>query len=334
MKRVLSGIQPTGHLHLGNYLGALINWAPLQEQADEALYCIVDLHAITVWQDPQELSHNIREVTAAIIASGVDVNKSILFAQSHVPAHSQMAWIMNCIARMGWLNRMTQFKDKAGKNKEKVSVGLFTYPCLMAADILTNKATHIPVGEDQKQHLELARDISQKFNHDFNVDFFPDVEPLIQKTAARIMSLRDGQKKMSKSDPSDYSRINISDEADVIAQKIRKAKTDPEPIPDCETGLDNRPEVKNLISIYAALAQQTPQKVCESFAGQNFSCFKQELIEILDSHLSPVRTEMKKLCQDPHTIDKILYEGAKKAHKVSAPIVSDILEIMGFIPKK
>ena len=273
MKRIFSGIQPTGHLHLGNYLGAIRNWVRLQKDF-ECLFCVVDLHAITVWQDPKELAANTRRIAAALIAAGIDPGQNILFHQSAVPGHAQLAWIFNCVARLGWLNRMTQFKEKAGKNRENASVGLYAYPNLMAADILLYKATHVPVGEDQKQHLELARNIAAKFNNDYGVDFFPVVEPLIFGPATRVMSLRDGRAKMSKSDPSDYSRINMTDDADLIRRKIRKARTDPEPLPDTSDALADRPEAANLIGIYAALADLTGDEVCEQFGGSPFSRFQ------------------------------------------------------------
>jgi tryptophanyl-tRNA synthetase len=276
MNRIFSGAQPTGNLHLGNYLGAVRNWVRMQKDY-ECIYCIVDLHAITLWQDPATLRQATREVGAAYIAAGIDPKTSIIFAQSQNGDHAQLAWILNCVGRLGWLNRMTQFKEKAGKNRENASVGLYTYPVLMAADILAYKATHVPVGEDQKQHLELARDIAQKFNHDYKIDFFPLPEPVIGGPAARIMSLRDGTKKMSKSDPSDYSRINLTDDADTIAQKVRKAKTDPEPLPSEVDGLKARPEAENLVAIYAALMDTTPEEVLRQHGGAQFSGFKAAL---------------------------------------------------------
>jgi len=296
---VFSGMQPSGALHLGNYLGALKNWVALQEHMP-CLYCVVDMHAITAWQEPKELARATREVTAAYIASGVDPKRSTLFNQSQVAAHAELAWIFNCVARLGWLSRMTQFKDKAGKNRENASVGLFVYPNLMAADILAYRATHVPVGEDQKQHLELARDIAQKFNNDFAApDFFPLPEPVITGPGMRVMSLRDGTKKMSKSDESDYSRINLTDSADAIAQKIRKARTDPNPLPASKDGLAGRPEAENLINIYAALAGHTPEEVTAEFAGAQFSVFKNALADLAVAKLTPIAAEMRKLLADP-----------------------------------
>lgn len=330
-KRVLSGIQPTGHLHIGNYLGAIVQWLKLQEDHSDCVFMIVDLHAITVWQDPKELKNNIREVTAAILASGIDPEKSMLFPQSAVPAHAEMAWVMNCVARIGWLNRMTQFKDKAGKNKEKASLGLYAYPCLMAADILTYKATHIPVGDDQKQHLELARDIAQKFNNDYGVEFFPLVEPVIMGPATRVMSLRDGNRKMGKSDESDYSRIHLTDDADTIALKIRKAKTDPEALPETYEELSERPEAKNLINIFSAVSGQSKQQVCQQFAGQNFSQFKPALADLLVEHIAPIGNKMRDLLEHPDEIDKILRSGAERANAIAKPILKDAYELIGFI---
>ncbi|WP_096703668.1 tryptophan--tRNA ligase [Magnetospirillum sp. 15-1] len=330
MKRIFSGVQPTGNLHLGNYLGAIRNWVRLQDEY-ECIFCIVDMHAITLWQDPKELTRNIREVTAGMIAAGVDASKHIVFNQSMVPAHAQLAWIFNCVARMGWLNRMTQFKDKAGKHKENASVGLFAYPNLMSADILTYKATHVPVGEDQKQHLELARDTGQKFNNDFGVDFFPLPEPIIPPEAARIMSLRDGAKKMSKSDESDYSRINMTDDADAIALKIRKAKTDLEPLPGTMEGLEGRPEASNLLGIYAALSDKEKVQVVRQFEGRQFSEFKKELVDLAVAVLGPINTEMKRLMTDPAHIDAILRKGAERADAIAAPIIRDVYDIVGFL---
>lgn len=329
MQRIFSGVQPTGNLHLGNYLGAIRNWVRLQSEY-ECIFCIVDMHAITLWQDPKELVKNTREVTAGMIAAGVDASKHIVFNQSMVPAHAQLAWIFNCVARMGWLNRMTQFKDKAGKHKENASVGLFAYPNLMSADILAYRATHVPVGEDQKQHLELARDTAQKFNNDYGVEFFPLPEPLIFGAAARIMSLRDGTKKMSKSDESDYSRINMTDDAEAIALKIRKAKTDLEPLPGTMDGLEGRPEASNLLGIYAALADQEKAQVVVQFEGRQFSEFKKELVDLAVSVLAPINTEMKRLMADPGHIDGILRQGAERANAIAAPIISEIYEIVGF----
>ena len=290
MDRIFSGIQPTGDLHLGNYLGALRNWVALQHDY-QCIYCMVDMHAITVWQDPKELTASTREVTAGLIAAGLDPDHNVLFNQSAVPAHAELAWIFNCVARLGWLNRMTQFKEKAGKNRENASVGLYAYPNLMAADILVYKATHVPVGEDQKQHLELTRDIAQKFNNDYGVDYFPLTEPLILGEATRVMSLRDGNNKMSKSDPSENSRINMTDGTDEISRKIRKAKTDPEPLPGDPNGLEGRPEAGNLIGIYAALSDQSAADVCAKFEGAQFSKFKEELTELAVSVLGPVGEE-------------------------------------------
>lgn len=330
MDRIFSGVQPTGNLHLGNYLGAIRNWVRLQNDY-ECLFCVVDMHAITQWQEPAQLRSNIREVAAAFIAAGIDPKKHILFNQSQVPGHAELAWIFNCVARMGWLERMTQFKEKAGKNRENASVGLFAYPNLMAADILLYKATHVPVGEDQKQHLELTRDIAQKFNHDFKVDCFPVVEPLIFNTAARVMNLRDGAKKMSKSDESDYSRINMTDDADAVAKKIRKAKTDPEPLPESPAGFEGRPEAANLMGIYAGLADLTLDEVCSRFGGAPFSAFKQELADLAVAVLTPIQGEMRRLLADPAAIDAVLREGAERARAMAAPILREVHEIVGFI---
>ncbi|HKF99529.1 MAG TPA: tryptophan--tRNA ligase [Xanthobacteraceae bacterium] len=338
-ERVFSGVQPTGNLHLGNYLGAIVKFVALQERYD-CIYCVVDLHAITVWQDPAELPRNIREVTAAFLACGIDPAKHIIFNQSQVAEHAELAWIFNCIARIGWLNRMTQFKEKAGKDRENASVGLYAYPCLMAADILAYQATHVPVGEDQKQHLELARDIAQKFNNDFAASihahgygdaFFPLTEPVIQGPATRVMSLRDGTKKMSKSDASDQSRINLSDEDDVIAQKIRKAKTDPEPLPHDPAGLAGRPEAENLVGIYAGLADITPAVVLEKFGGAQFSTFKAALIELLVARLGPVRAELKRLLHDPAYIDSVLADGSQRAQAIAAETMKAVKDIVGLV---
>ncbi len=305
-ERVFSGVQPTGNLHLGNYLGAITKFVALQKQYD-CIYCVVDLHAITVWQDPAELPKAIREVTAAFIACGIDPKKHIVFNQSQVAEHAELAWVFNCVARLGWLNRMTQFKEKAGKDRENASIGLYDYPVLMAADILVYRATHVPVGEDQKQHLELSRDIAQKFNNDFAATiaacgfgdaFFPLPEPVIQGPATRVMSLRDGTKKMSKSDPSDYSRINLADDADAIAQKIRKARTDSEPLPGDEKALAGRPEADNLVGIYAALADMPKAAVLGQFAGGQFSTFKASLVDLAVARLAPISAEMKRLEAD------------------------------------
>ncbi|MGZ8996066.1 MAG: tryptophan--tRNA ligase [Rhodospirillales bacterium] len=331
MNRIFSGIQPTGNLHLGNYLGALRNWVRLQDQF-ECLYCVVDMHAITVWQDPQELRGNSRAAAAAMIACGVDPAASIIFVQSHVAAHAQLAWIFNCVARLGWLNRMTQFKEKAGKHRENASVGLFAYPNLMAADILAYKATHVPVGEDQKQHLELARDIAQKFNNDYGRDLFPIVEPLIFGPATRVMSLRDGKKKMSKSDVSDYSRINLADDADTIALKIRKAKTDPDVLPATPEGLAGRPEAANLLGIYAALADSDMEATCARFAGQTFAAFKSELAELAAEMLGSIGAEMRRLEADPGYIEALLTDGAERAEAMARPVVREVYDAVGFLP--
>jgi len=329
-KRILSGVQPSGDLHLGNYLGAIKNFVALQEEY-ECFFCVVDLHAITVWQDPKVLANKTREVTAAFIASGIDPKKNNIFVQSQVPQHAQLAWLFNCIARMGWLNRMTQFKDKAGKNSENVSVGLFSYPTLMAADILIYLATHVPVGDDQKQHLELTRDIAQKFNNDFKTDFFPIPEPLIFGQATRVMSLRDGSKKMSKSDPSDYSRIMLTDTADNIAQKIKKAKTDPQPLPSSKEDLEKRPEAENLISIFASLQNSSIENVISEYAGKEFSDFKKNLIDLSVSKLGPITTEMNKLMTDTSYIDTILNDGKDRAINVAEPVLRKTKEIIGFL---
>src|SRR3954466_6741398 len=322
--RVVSGIQPTGGLHLGNLLGAILRWVRMQDEA-ECLFFLADLHALTVDVDPAHLYSNVREMAAALIASGIDPAKSILFRQSAVPAHPELAWILQGTARMGWLERMTQFKEKSGKHKERSSVGLFTYPVLMAADILVYRATHVPVGEDQKQHLELARDIAQKFNNDFGVpDFFPQPEPVIMGTAARVMSLRDGTKKMSKSDESDLSRINLTDDADAIANKIKRAKTDPHPLPGGADELKDRPEAENLLNIYAALADQDRDAVIVDFAGQNFSTFKSALADLTVSRLEPITREMRRLLADPAEIDRVLKEGAQRARAIATPIMDEI----------
>ena len=329
--RILSGVQPTGNLHLGNYLGAIRNFARLQHDY-ECLYCVVDMHAITVWQDPAALSSQTREIASAFLAAGVDGHKHIIFNQSMVPEHAQLAWIFNCVARLGWMNRMTQFKEKAGKDRENVSLGLYAYPALMAADILIYKATHVPVGEDQKQHLELTRDIAIKFNNDFQVpDFFPITEPLIFGAATRVMSLRDGTKKMSKSDPSDFSRINLTDDADAIAQKIRRAKTDPHPMPDTAADAEKRPDADNLLGIYAALADQEKDAVIAQFAGKQFSEFKSALTELAVAKLGPVGAEMQRLMKDPGHVDKVLHEGAERARALAAPILAETYKIVGFL---
>jgi len=326
--RVFSGAQPTGNMHLGNYLGAFRNWARLQADY-ECLYCVVDLHAITVFQDPKTLRARVREAAAAYLASGVDPKKSLVFCQSAVPGHAELAWIFNCVARVGWLNRMTQFKDKAGQDKEKASVGLYIYPTLMAADILLYKATHVPVGEDQKQHLELTRDIAQKFNSDYGVEFFPLVEPVILKEGGRVMSLRDGTLKMSKSDASDYSRINLTDEADAIALKIKKARTDAAALPSAPEGLKERPEALNLVSIFASLSGQTLAAVCKTFGGKGFAEFKGALAELAVAKLAPVTAEMTRLARDPGHVERILAEGAARARALSAPVLSEVHRIIG-----
>ncbi|WGV14530.1 tryptophan--tRNA ligase [Fuscovulum ytuae] len=329
--RIFSGIQPSGGLTLGNYLGALKRFVEKQEEGIETIYCMVDMHAITVWQDPEKLRQQTREGAAAFIAAGIDPARSILFNQSQVTAHVELGWIFNCIARMGWMSRMTQFKDKAGKNSENVSLGLFAYPSLMAADILAYKATHVPVGEDQKQHLELTRDIAIKFNNDYGVTFFPVVEPVIEGAATRVMSLRDGTKKMSKSDPSDQSRINLTDDADTIAKKIRKAKTDPEPLPDTLDGLKDRPEARNLVNIYAALAGHSVEQVIRDYAGAQFGTFKPALADLAVAKLEPITLEMNRLMQDPAEIDRILGQGAARADAIARPIVDQVYDIIGMI---
>jgi tryptophanyl-tRNA synthetase len=330
-KRVFSGIQPSGGLTLGNYLGAIKRFVDMQGADYETIYCMVDLHAITVWQDPAELTRNTRELCAGFIASGIDPEASILFNQSQVPEHAQLAWIFNTVARMGWLSRMTQFKDKAGKNRENSSVGLFAYPALMAADILIYHATHVPVGEDQKQHVELTRDIAAKFNHDYGVDFFPITEPVIEGAATRVMSLRDGSKKMSKSDPSDMSRINMTDDADAIAAKIRKARTDPDALPSEAKGLAERPEARNLVNIYAALADRSVDQVLSEVGGKQFSEFKPMLADLAVAKLSPISGEMARLMEQPDEIDKILARGAERARDVAAPILARTYEIVGLV---
>lgn len=329
--RVFSGIQPSGGLTLGNYLGAIRRFVEKQDSGIETLYCMVDLHAITVWQDPAKLRHATRELAAGYLAAGLDPTRSTMFNQSQVPEHTQLAWIFNCVARMGWLNRMTQFKDKAGKNRENASVGLFAYPCLMAADILVYHATEVPVGEDQKQHIELTRDIAIKFNTDFGVDFFPVTEPVIEGVATRVMSLRDGTKKMSKSDPSDMSRINMTDDADTIAKKIRKARTDPEALPSEEAGLEGRAEARNLVAIYAALAGSDVETVLAEVGGRQFSEFKPMLAELAVAELSPISAEMARLMEDPAAIDAILAGGAVRAREIAAPIVKRAYEIVGMV---
>ncbi|MBX9910931.1 MAG: tryptophan--tRNA ligase [Beijerinckiaceae bacterium] len=344
-QRVFSGMQPTSTLHLGNYLGALTNWVAMQKTHD-CIYCVVDMHAITVWQDPEDLTRAIREVTAAYVAAGVDPKQSIIFNQSQVRQHAELAWVFNCVARLGWLNRMTQFKEKAGKDKENASIGLYAYPALMAADILLYKGTHVPVGEDQKQHLELARDIAQKFNNDFStriaerglgtgdLGFFPQPEPMIQGPAPRVMSLRDGTKKMSKSDPSDYSRINLTDDAETIATKVRKAKTDPEALPSEEKGLEGRPEAENLVGIYAGLSGATKAQVLSEFGGGQFSGFKAALVDLAVAKLAPIAGEMRRLLADPGHIDSILNDGADRATAIAAPVMADVKDIVGFVGRR
>ena len=331
-KKIFSGVQPTGNLHLGNYLGAIKNFVNLNnEDENDCIFCVVDLHAITVNQDPEELSNNIRGTVATFLASGIDPKKSIIFNQSKVSAHSEAAWILSCVARMGWLNRMTQFKEKAGKDKEKASVGLYSYPVLMAADILLYDATHVPVGEDQKQHLELCRDIAQKFNNDFKIDdFFKIPEPLIQKEFSRIMSLKDGLKKMSKSEISDLSRINLTDTKDQIINKIKKAKTDPLPMPSTIDDINKRPEAKNLIGIYSSLADLKLEETINKFSGKNFSEFKENLIEVLIDKIIPISVEIKKLLDDKNYLDEILLDGSKKAEDIASKKIKKIHKILGF----
>lgn len=330
--RVFSGIQPSGGLTLGNYLGALKRFVDMQDAGThDCVFCVVDLHAITVWQDPDALTRQTREIAAAFLAAGIDPSKSILFNQSQAPEHAQLGWVFSCVARMGWMRRMTQWKDKAGKNSEEASLGLFAYPALMAADILVHHATHVPVGEDQKQHLELTRDIAAKFNHDYGVDFFPITEPVIGGPAARVMSLRDGTKKMSKSDPSDMSRINLSDDADTIAQKFRKARTDPEPLPETYEGLKDRPEARNLVDILAALQGRTPEDVMQEVAGQGWGQFKPHLAEVAVETMGPITGEMNRLLADPGEIDRILGDGARRAREIAAPILAKTFEITGMV---
>jgi tryptophanyl-tRNA synthetase len=338
--RVFSGMQPTGNLHLGNYLGAMVQWVEMQK-THECIFCVVDMHAITVWQDPALLTDQIRSVTAAYLAAGIDPERSILFNQSQVPEHAELAWVLSCVARLGWLNRMTQFKEKAGKDRENASVGLYAYPVLMAADILAYRATHVPVGDDQKQHLELSRDIAQKFNNDFAESirrvgiedgvFFPQPEPVILGPATRVMSLRDGTRKMSKSDPSDLSRINMTDDADTIARKIQKAKTDPAPLPSEEAGLEERPEADNLVGIFAALTGKTKAGVLKDYGGAQFSTFKKALAELAVSRVGPVNAEMQRLLADPGEIDRILAGGAQRAHAIAKPIMDQVKDVVGFL---
>jgi tryptophanyl-tRNA synthetase len=333
MARIFSGMAPSGFPTLGNYLGATSNWVKLQAEGD-CIYCIVDQHAITNFQDPAKLREKTRVMAAILLASGIDADKHILFHQSAVPAHARLAWIFNCVARVGWLNRMTQFKDKAGKDREAVSTGLYVYPNLMAADIHAYHATLVPVGDDQRQHLELANDIAEKFNHDYGVDFFPRIEPMIPKETARIMSLRDGTKKMSKSDPSDQSRINLNDDADTIALKIRRAKTDPAPLPETTEGLQGRPEATNLVGIYAAIIGTTPQAVLADFAGAGFGTFKEKLADALIAHIAPIKAEAEKLLAEPSHIDAVLQNGGRRAAAIADPIVDEAERIVGFLARK
>ena len=330
-KKIFSGVQPTGNLHLGNYLGAIKNFVQLQNDKNECIYCVVDLHSITVKQDSKILKKNIRETTAAFLASGLDPKKSIIFNQSAVSAHAEASWVLSCVSRMGWLSRMTQFKEKAGKDKEKASVGLYIYPVLMAADILLYDATHVPVGEDQKQHLELCRDIAQKFNHDFNAPNFLQVpDPLIQKEFSRIMSLKDGTKKMSKSDPSDFSRINLTDDKDLIISKIKKAKTDTLPMPSKKEDLKKRPEVLNLLGIYSSLSNQSMDKVKSEFSGKNFSFFKNNLSDLLVDKIEPIGKKIKDLIKDEKYLDKVLEDGAKKAEDLASKKINAMKTLVGF----
>ncbi len=331
--RVFSGIQPSGGLTLGNYLGAIKRFVDWQEAGThETIYCMVDLHAITAkFIDPATLRRNTRELCAGFIASGIDPEKSVLFNQSQVPEHTQLAWIFNCVARMGWMNRMTQWKDKSGKNAEAASLGLLAYPALMAADILIYHATHVPVGEDQKQHIELTRDIATKFNHDYGREFFPIAEPVIEGAATRVMNLQDGTKKMSKSDPSEKTRINMTDDADAIAKKIRKAKTDPDPLPETIEGLEGRPEARNLVNIWSGLTDQTPAQVVEANAGKLFGYFKQDLADIAVDKLGPIASEMARLMEDQSEIDRILGRGAERAREIAAPILDETYDIVGMV---
>ena len=328
MKRIFSGVQPSGNLHLGNYLGAIRNFVRLQD-GNECVYCVVDLHAITVWQDPAELTRNIRECAATFMAAGIDPKRSIIFNQSRVAAHARLAWVFNCVARLGWLNRMTQFKEKAGKQRENASVGLYVYPSLMAADILAYKATHVPVGEDQKQHLELTRDIAQKFNHDFGTEVFPLIEPLIFGEATRVMSLRDGTSKMSKSDSSDASRINLTDDAETIAHKIRRARTDPQPLPETPDGLAGREEAANLVGIFAALADRTAAEVLDEYGGRGFAEFKPALADLAVEVLSPIAAELRRLMDDPAYVDAVLATGAERAAAIADPVLDEVHQAVG-----
>ena len=331
MKRIFSGVQPTGNLHLGNYLGAIRNWVHLQNDFDDCIFCVVDMHAITVWQNPSDLRSNTRETAAAMIAAGVNPERNIIFNQSQVTAHAELAWIFNCVARLGWLDRMTQFKEKAGKDKERASAGLYAYPNLMAADILVYKGTHVPVGEDQKQHLELARDIAAKFNHDYKRDVFPLVEPLILGAATRVMSLKDGSSKMSKSDSADLSRINMTDDVDTIARKIKKAKPDSDELPSEPGGLKGRPEAANLVGIYMALAETAINSVLGQFGGQGFGVFKPALAELAIETLAPIQTEFRRLMNDPGSLDSLLGSGADRARALADPIIAEIKETVGFL---
>jgi tryptophanyl-tRNA synthetase len=330
MNRIFSGVQPTGNLHLGNYLGAIRNWVDLQDDYD-CIFCIVDLHAITVSQDPAELRRSTREVTAAYVAAGIDPERAVIFNQSTVPGHSELAWLLGTITPLGWLNRMTQFKEKAGKQKDNAGLGLYAYPVLMAADILLYKATHVPVGEDQKQHLELARDIAGAFNRRYGVDYFPLPEPQILGPATRVMSLRDGTAKMSKSDPSDYSRINLADDADAIRLKVQKARTDPEPLPDSPDGLAERPEAANLVGIYAALARESREQVLGRFGGKLFSEVKKELADLAVAVLAPMGDEVRRLTQAPDHVDAILRRGAERANAIARPHLAEVQELIGLL---
>ncbi|MFN0115646.1 MAG: tryptophan--tRNA ligase [Paracoccaceae bacterium] len=329
--RIFSGIQPSGGLTLGNYLGALKRFVEKQDEGVETIYCLVDLHALTVWQDPDRLRSQTRELAAGFIAAGIDPARSILFNQSQVSAHAELGWILNCVARMGWMNRMTQWKDKAGRDAEKASLGLFAYPSLMAADILLYHATMVPVGEDQKQHVELCRDIAAKFNHDYGVAFFPLPAPLIEGAATRVMSLRDGTKKMSKSDPSDQSRINLTDDADAVSQKIRKARTDAAPLPDSLAELRDRPEARNLVNIYAALAGMTPASVLAEFAGKGFGIFKPALADLAVARLAPISAAMQRLLAEPAEIDRLLGDGARRAEALARPVLERVYDIVGIV---
>ncbi|AVW92044.1 tryptophan--tRNA ligase [Celeribacter baekdonensis] len=329
--RVFSGIKPSGGLTLGNYLGAIKRFVDMQGGEFETIYCVVDMHAITVWQDPEDLRHATREVAAGYLAAGIDPEKSVLFNQSRVSAHAELGWLFNCVARVGWMNRMTQFKDKAGKNAENVSLGLYAYPSLMAADILLYHATHVPVGEDQKQHVELTRDIANKFNHDYKVDFFPETIPVIEGPAMRVMNLRDGTKKMSKSGESDMERVNMTDDADTIAKKFKKAKSDADVLPEEMEGLANRPDARNLVNIYAGLSNMTGEEVLAVYGGQGWGKFKPDLAELAVEKLAPISNEMKRLMNDPAEIDRIMAKGADKANEIAQPILNKTFEIMGFV---